>query len=243
MELPPRAFDLTKAAVRQPARVTYRLPDSLCGDDDSRALRSLRTYYGTGGRGAYTGSYFNAWGREQDPDRFSADDLIAVSFLSVYIPAMAARAILQTEAEHFDAMLRAVGPDRDLSLENEPGTSEHPAWRLEMELRRLDGVGRTKASKLCARKRPRLFPIYDSVIGAVTGVGPADPQWEPLRAALRADEGRLSRRLERLRTEAGIGDDVSVLRVYDVICWMEGKDKGYVSPAPPIQPDADSDDD
>lgn len=220
--------------------MSYRLPECLRTEDDTRALEHLKTYYGRGDSGPYTGSYFNSWAGEQDPYRFTADDLIAVSFLTVHVPAMAARAVLETRADECNGLLRAIGPDRDLVDEDAPGSREHAAWRLEAELRKLDDVGRTTASKLCARKRPRLFPIYDSVVGTVTGVGLRDPQWEPLRTALRADDCRLHRRLESLRARAGI-DEVSVLRVYDVICWMEGKERGYLPPEPDDLDDPDAD--
>ena len=47
-------------------------------------------------------------------DRFTADDLVAVTFLSVQVPPKAARVILDSEAEALNALLAAVGPDRDL---------------------------------------------------------------------------------------------------------------------------------
>ncbi len=48
--------------------------------------------------------------------------------------------------------------------------SSSAVWRLEAALRGMKlGVGRTTASKLkAARKRPRLHPIWDTVIAAVT---------------------------------------------------------------------------
>lgn len=42
-------------------------------------------------------------------------------------------------------------------------------WQLEQALRTVPSVGRTTASKLIARKRPRLYPIYDAVVGNVLG--------------------------------------------------------------------------
>ena len=52
-------------------------------------------------------------------------------------------------------------------------------------LRELPGVGATKASKLVARKRPRLRPIWDSVVTIVTGA--VEQQWELVRLTLRDD--------------------------------------------------------
>jgi hypothetical protein len=96
-----------------------------------------------------------------------------------------------------------------------------PAWQLYSALRQLRGIGPTIASKLCARKRPRLVPVYDSVVARVTDA--YQRQWEPLRLELQRND--LHCRLIDLRTEAGVPEHVSPLRVYDVVTWMEGKDE------------------
>ena len=201
--------------------MSYRLPEALQSSDDSRALSYLREYYGRGDGSAYTGAYFDGWGGEQDPHRFTAEDVVAVTFLSVVVPPMAAHRLLHTGADRFTTLLRDIGPDRDFADEAEPMHREWPGWRLETALRELTGVGRTIASKLCARKRPRLLPIYDSIVAEVTDAYSA--QWEPLRQELRAHDGALHARLLRLRETVGLDDSVSALRVYDVIAWMEGK--------------------
>lgn len=205
---------------------TYRLPDALQTDSDDRALTYLRRYFGVAGK-RYTGSFFDDW-PHPDSHRFTADDLVAVSFLSVFVPPLAARQLLQQQAVRFTELLDAVGDDRDLADESATIDSSWAAWTLEAEVRRLPGVGRTIASKLCARKRPRLLPIYDTVVGRVTHAEHA--QWDPLREALEADGGSLHERLLRLRRDAALRENVSALRVYDVVAWMEGKDRN-VEPA------------
>jgi hypothetical protein len=56
-----------------------------------------------------TGAAFDLWDstgtRHADCDRFSADDLVAVSFLSVDIPARAAMALLRDQKDEFSALL------------------------------------------------------------------------------------------------------------------------------------------
>lgn len=72
-----------------------------------------------------------------EADRFTADDLVAVTFLSVQVPPRAARAILDTDAEALNTFLRAIGPDRDLGSTNRtrsarggpPGTWKRPSGR------------------------------------------------------------------------------------------------------------------
>jgi hypothetical protein len=83
----------------------------------------------------------------------------------------------------------------------------------------LPEVGATTASKLLARKRPRLRPIYDTVVARVIG---SQQIWEPLRTLLCA-QPELHERLHGLRQQAGLPEAVSPLRVFDVVAWMEGK--------------------
>ncbi|MDV6286638.1 DUF6308 family protein [Rhodococcus jostii] len=99
-----------------------------------------------------------------------------------------------------------------------------PAWDLETALRTLPGIGQTKATKLIARKRPRLYPIWDSVVSQVLGTERA--HLNPVREALRAEDRALHHRLESLRKEAGLPEEISALRVFDVIAWMDGKNRG-----------------
>ncbi|MDX5969975.1 DUF6308 family protein [Rhodococcus opacus] len=145
------------------------------------------------------------------------------------VPPMAARAILHTEAEALNALLTAIGPDRDLVDEPEPLTPGWPAWELETALWALPGIGQTKATKLIARKRPRLYPIWDSVVSQVLGTERA--HLNPVREALRADDGALHRRLLSIRKEAGLPEEISALRVFDVIAWMDGKNRRLGEPS------------
>jgi hypothetical protein len=212
----------------------FQLPECLRGDSTGQAGRYLDTYYGkpdarNPNREPYAGAYFDSWARgQEDPNRFTADDLIAVSFLSVVVPPLAARELLDRRATEFNNLLADVGPDRDLAYESDPVTEGQAASQLYHAVKALHGVGRTITSKLLARKRPRLIPIYDSVVARVSVIG--DFHWEPLRDALRRDG--LQQRLELLRDDAGLPQDTSALRVLDVVTWMEGKAEGVRPTAP-----------
>jgi hypothetical protein len=210
--------------------VSFQVPALLHLDDDERALAALRRYYDPpfGAPNAFTGAAFDSWDstgtRAENANRFTADDLVAVTFLSVEVSPKAAHALLKSRASEFSNLLEAVGPDRDLANETGRLADDGPEWALQAALRELRGVGPTTASKLFARKRPRLRPIYDSVVAAVTNA--VEKQWEPMRLALRENDLALHRRLLRLRSEAGLPESVSPLRVLDVIAWLEGKDAG-----------------
>lgn len=152
-----------------------------------------------------------------------------MTFLSVQVPPKAARAILHTEVEALNALLTAIGPVRDLVDEPDPLAPGWPAWDLETALWALPGIGQTKATKLIARKRPRLYPIWDSVVSQVLGTERA--HLNPVREALRADDGALHRRLLSIRKEAGLPEEISALRVFDVIAWMDGKNRRLGEPS------------
>jgi len=210
-----------------------RLPDALTQDTDERALALLADYYGAPpGSGQRSGAAFDTWDstgtRQRDLDRFTADDLVAITLLSVDLSGTAARRLLVSDSERFSGLLAAVGPDRDL-VDVEALPPQGPEWSLMGALTQLPGVGPTKASKLFARKRPRLRPIYDSVVAEVMDT--RQQHWEPIRVKLRENNGQLHQRLLSLRDQAGLPPQVSALRVLDVIAWMEGKKAG-VRPVP-----------
>ncbi|MDI9940650.1 DUF6308 family protein [Rhodococcus sp. IEGM 1351] len=50
--------------------------------------------------------------------------------------------------------------------------------------------------------------------------------WAPKAEALRADDAALHHRLLSIRDAAGLPEEISVLRVFDVIIWMDGKNRG-----------------
>lgn len=209
--------------------MTLTLPGCLQNPDDAEALRLLRRYYASDENGpAAVGALWDAFDpsgqRASDADRLTSDDLVSLSLLSENVPGSAAHTLLVTDAERFSRLLADVGPDRDLGAQAEPVDDDGAGSRLYAAVRKLDGMGPTRASKLLARKRPRLFPIRDGVVEQVLGLG--RDFWEPLRAALRADDSALDKRLGRLHAQVGLPPEVTRLRVLDVLAWREGKDRG-----------------
>ena len=208
----------------------FTLPTTLTAPDDAPAIRVLQRYFETGptGEPSYTGSRFDSWDslgtRAQDSNRFTADDVVALTFLSVDVPPLAAERLLVTESDRFNGLLEELGPDRDLVDEPGPLDDSWTGWILNRALRELPGIGPTKATKLFARKRPRLRPIWDSVVADVTDSH--DNLWTPLHASLKERDGALHRRLAQLHAQAALPAEVSALRVFDILCWMEGKSRG-----------------
>lgn len=207
-----------------------RLPRLLRDGDDAGALDVLQEYFTrkvTKTGYLRTGALWDTWDpsgrREADVDRFTAEDLVAVTLLDVKVPGQGAVIVLGEKNAELNQLLAEVGPDRDLASESEVMTSDSEVWRLETALRELHGVGRIIASKLIARKRPRLYPIYDDVVGRELGTKSA--HLEPVRFSLHARNGELHDRLLDLRNRAGLDATVPVVRILDVLAWMQGK--GY----------------
>ncbi|WP_127360468.1 DUF6308 family protein [Actinacidiphila soli] len=204
-----------------------------CLWDEACAAELLRRYWGQHPDGSprYTGSRFErlAGGGDKPSvaNRFTADDVMAVSTLSVTIRARAALRLVEPAAEDcYSDLLEQLPTDVELvDADQDIIAKGGPAWQLWERLRETDDIGPVGAGKLLARKRPRLLPVYDSVIKRVFNRPHNDLTfWSDMRSALRADDQKLVNHLEAVRDLSGIGDDITVLRVLDTAAWLHGKD-------------------
>lgn len=165
----------------------------------------------------FTGSQFERFGGEAaclaSRDRFVAEDVVAVSMLSVNVPPRAALYLLADQAGTLSAALTQMPTDVDLVEASDDDLDA--ALTLWKEVHSLRDVGDTKTSKLLARKRPRLIPVQDSVTWSA--LGQPTRWWQPLREKLRAG---LHESLLHIRSQAGVPEEVSAIRVLDVLLWM-----------------------
>jgi len=221
-----RGLPLTKEPPR-PAPRPLRVPDVL--HERIRAAEMVRMYFEGQCEGVprYTGSLFNELAGGGDrPDvanRFTSDDIVAVSLLSVNVSARAAIQILGRGADLLASLLAEIPTDVDLADADEQLIGDRsPATHLWNELRGVAGNGPVITSKLLARKRPKLIPIRDKAVLQELG-HPGVGYWRDLRAALRENDGELAGRLAEIRDHAALGQEVSVIRIFDVLVWMTGK--------------------
>lgn len=200
--------------------------------DRDRLVPLLREYYAIHTDvPTYTGRWFDILGRGGDDveqhHRITADDVLALQALSMRIPPSMSRELVSGDTgRKLNQLLQDVPIDVDLVDADEKligsGSAADNFWQT---VRTVPGADWVTAGKLLARKRPRLVPVYDSVVRATLG-WPGTEFWHPLREQLRADSRALWVQLQRLRDEAGLRRDLTPLRVFDVVLWMDAQRGG-----------------
>lgn len=214
--------------------VNWSTPSILGADRTEDAVSHLVAYTANrkGNTGpAYTGSLFTELSgggdRQEVAHGFTAEDIVAVSTLSVHISATHALQLMgatQSEAgearaaiERGEGRLReatstpidAVEVGRllaqlptDLDLEDATDDDLEIADQLWREIRRR-GLGPTRVSKLMARKRPRLCPVIDRDVRRQLGHGKSRTDFfASVREVLRDESLGLADHLHELRDAA-----------------------------------------
>ena len=155
------------------------LSDEVVGTATGQALAALAGAAALGGVARYydrTGSYAGTLfldARPNDPYSIEASDLYAVTTLSIKLDARHGRLLLDEGDDRMRVheQLRSLDPDLPITdLERGQGGSAGTLTRmyeLHSHLRDLlagDSNRWVTAAKICARKRPRLFPVRDNAV-------------------------------------------------------------------------------
>ena len=172
-----------------------------------------------------------------DPLVISASDVVAVSFLSVNLPAKAAWTILTDLRAQLTKTLVKI-PD-DLFIEDprcnyelyatEEASGELAPLQELWDLLRRDpqgrkwGMGATTTSKLMARKRPGLVPVQDSVV--VNALGAEDSTywlmwWQAMHLTDDSGSAFVANFARAAREAVPAAANLSLLRVLDIVIWM-----------------------
>jgi Family of unknown function (DUF6308) len=160
----------------------------------------------------FAGATFDTLGANPR-NEITRDDLLAVTLLDVRWTASAVRRLLGADSAQATALLVRISSATSLwEASDERLAAIDPLWDLLTSGR--DGVGQTLASKLLARKRPRLVPITDKII--VARVDTANQTWKALRYCLQ--DASLRQAIEALRPRQAT--TASVLRLLDAALWM-----------------------
>lgn len=213
-----------------PEQLVHAKSQALLALQPERSGWRLRRYYRTAGE--YAGASFASIGTN-DPGAIAADDLFAVTLLSVSIPAGAAR-LLTEPGETRDSVTEALRalPTRSLPDVDDRGLRDMETFygHVKKALARAGSANSNPwvtASKLCARKRPDLFPVRDNVVCELLGLLPNGKyrvDWQVFQH-LMCDAG-VVKALEAAR-EAAMRDadegqvviDEEPLRVLDAALW------------------------
>lgn len=235
-----------------------RLPGILTKERQTEALGRIKEYFHTSTEYArtvnfgptvttipsFTGSEFDTFGREEgDEDRVTPSDLLSLALLSVPLRGDAVLGILRESSAEITDLLRQLPKNKDLHVlsseeflllhdDDEPSVGQM-LWDI-LRSHHLDttwDMGPTRVSKLLARKRPLLIPIWDELIGTALGLKDSRGHWIAMYSLLRETEG-LPDHLSSLRDEAGLDrNSISILRIFDVAVWHAQKYPQWRPPA------------
>ena len=190
--------------------------------DHDRAVQALVDYYDP--RGKYAGATFLDLPNDQGD--LTATDLYALWTLDVQATPLAGRRLLHP-GTHRTAVLEALAAP-ELPFDADLTTAGEATWEAaeQLYLALRAALGRNPwvtASKLAARKRPRFFPIRDSVVTErLLGLGRSYfTDWAVYRHLLHDDNlaPALNDALDKARQERGAVIPDPPLRVLDVVLW------------------------
>jgi hypothetical protein len=159
----------------------------------------------------FAGMTFSDLGRNP-PEQIITDDLLAVALLDITWRPEVVRILLGRQRQKLSEMLTAIPQAIDLW-----DASDDVLRRIDVlwdALTAIDGIGTASATKLLARKRPRLCPISDNVV--IKAVDVPGRTWDVLRCLLQDPAARAG--VEALRP--AIAAEASLLRILDVALWV-----------------------
>ena len=159
----------------------------------------------------FAGMTFSDLGRNP-PEQIITDDLLAVALLDITWRPEVVRILLGRQRQKLSEMLTAIPQAIDLW-----DVSDDVLRRIDVlwdALTAIDGIGTASATKLLARKRPRLCPISDNVV--IKAVDVPGRTWDVLRCLLQDPAARAG--VEALRP--AIAAEASLLRILDVALWV-----------------------
>ncbi len=122
------------------------------------------------------------------------------------------RILLGSHQQQFGEMLAALPQATDLWDASDDTLKDIDL--LWDALTAIDGIGTASASKLLARKRPRLCPISDNLV--IKAVDVPGRTWDVLRCLLQDPAARAD--VEALRPGTAAG--ATLLRILDVALWV-----------------------
>ena len=178
----------------------------------------------------YTGRWFEWFAERSQPDRFTAEDVLAVASLSRGIRIEAAHALLSDSDGTFshllaesNALVAAVDAPSGLADMDLDGALARALAALYRAVRAVTHVGKVSGSKLLAAKFPAHVPIRDARVEELLGLASSGKWWSPMQGLLRVDG--VKEALEAVDIPAD-GSRVTTLRRLDIVLWREAERRG-----------------
>jgi hypothetical protein len=224
----PRGWPIPSESVVETARLAVA---SVLENRDATVDDLIRFYDPDGN---YAGPVFDC--RDGvEADDIAALDLVAITTMQVEAGPRAVRRFLR-HGDDRRALLDALEKTPDVSLWNADSQQLEAAARLYRLTKGIFSGGNmwVSASKLCARKRPRLIPVRDSVI--VDGLELPNEDFREDWLIIRRVISDPDIRHELLRCAAFADADrqlallsIPELRLLDVVLWMRWSRSGQAS--------------
>ena len=146
------------------------------------------------------------------PNEIVADDLLAVALLDITWRPQVVRILLVTHKKELSRLLADIPEAVDIwEATDEALRNIDLIWDA---LTSIEGIGTASATKLLARKRPRICPISDSLV--IKAIDVPGRTWDVLRCLLQDPSARAD--VEALKPPEAA--TASLLRILDVALWV-----------------------
>jgi hypothetical protein len=177
-----------------------------------------------------TGSYFEKYSEKSDRECFDGNDVSAAISLSIRGEGSWVASLLNENIDlscFSDLPYETCISDVPKDFFKQPGISQVLDNLLKINL-----IGLVIASKLLASKRPHLFPIFDGDVSGFFGVQKPNKnkalltyldwcrRWQQV-----VSDPEVKKELENIRINTSVkpNEQISSLRILDVIFWLDGK--------------------
>lgn len=211
--------------------------------EGDEAIRALELYFS----GRFSGAWFDAAGRETDPatgvpvdptpTRLTIEDVLSLALLDAGLGPEQITHLLDLNVDIHHLLARIHG---SLTLADAPDPTDETEgpWVAANEMfklvRKVPHIGRSRASKLLARKRPHLIPIWDRHLAAGLGMGKTDNDWAVAQQIVRTHGDRLAElrtELETAHPDEGRLWGLSQLRILDIVVWTRHHGARLIEPS------------
>jgi len=203
----------------------------LCLSRIDRYFGPFKTRTNKKTRDGWTGSFFEEYSKKSDPKSFDGNDVSAAICLSIrglggWVASLLNESI---DLSYFSNLpYETCISDVPKDFFDESGIS-----KVLMQLLGINGIGLVTASKLLASKRPFLFPVFDGDVSGFFGYpNPTDKKkalltylewcksWQEV-----VSDPDVKNELINIRKNTSVkpNEQISSLRILDVIFWFEGQ--------------------